>query len=69
MKRICALYTLTGNPRQTNREAMNIDIRSKELPAAVVNGGALAVSEQSGGGPRGMPPGSIFLYVFENTTN
>ncbi len=63
------LHTLTGNPRQTNRDAMNIDIQSKELPATVVNSGSLAVNEQSGGGKNGMPPGSIYLYVFENTTN
>jgi len=27
------------------------------------------VSEQSGGGPRGVSPASVFLYVFENAAN
>ena len=44
---------------------MNIDIQSQEVPAGAVGDGAFSINQQSGGGPRGMPPGSIYLYVFE----
>jgi hypothetical protein len=46
---------------------MNIEIRSQDVPAGALGDGTLAVNEQSGGGPHGMPPGSIYLYVFEAT--
>ncbi len=61
-----SLHTLTGDPRWTNLKEMKVDILSKDLPPTVVNGGTLMINEQSGGGPNGMPPGSIFAYVFEN---
>jgi hypothetical protein len=32
-----------------------------------MDGGTFVVNERSGGGARGMPPGSIYLYVFEAT--
>jgi hypothetical protein len=60
------LHKLAGDPRASNREKMTIEIQSQDVPAAALKDGALAVNEQSGGGPRGMPPGSIFLYVFED---
>ncbi|MCX7045382.1 MAG: hypothetical protein NTX50_07870, partial [Candidatus Sumerlaeota bacterium] len=59
------LHTLAGDPRKTNRDAMNINIQSKDIPASAVNGGILAINEQSGGGKGGIPPGSIFLYVID----
>jgi hypothetical protein len=59
------LHKLTGDPRLTNREKMNIDIQSEEIPAAAVTGGVFTVTEKTGGAKGGMPPGSIFLYVFE----
>jgi len=64
-----SVHTLTGNPRWTNIEEMKVDIQSKDLPATVVSGGTMIVNEQSGGSLHGMPPGSIFAYVFENTRN
>jgi hypothetical protein len=48
---------------------MNIEIHNQEVPAAALGDGTFSVNEQSGGGSHGMPPGSIFLYVFENTIN
>ncbi len=59
------LHKLTGDPRLTNREKMNIDIQTQEVPAAALEKGALAVNERTGGSKDGMPPGSIYLYVFE----
>ena len=60
------LHTLAGDPRLGNREKMNIEIRSREVPAAALAGGTFSVDDP-GGGRRGMPPGSIYLYVFEAT--
>jgi hypothetical protein len=59
------LYTMTGDPRLTNREQLNIRIRSQEIPADTIRSGSLAVNERTGGGPRGIPPGSIYLYVLQ----
>jgi hypothetical protein len=55
------LHTLTGDPRASNREALNIEIRSQDVPPAALQNGALTVNPQTGG----LPPGSIYLYVFE----
>lgn len=59
------LHKLAGDPRLGNREKMNIDIQSQEVPAGAVRDGTFSVNQRSGGGPHGMPPGSIYLYVFE----
>jgi hypothetical protein len=61
------LHKLAGDPRLSNREKMNVEIRSQDVLAGALGDGTLAVNEQSGGGPGGMPPGSIYLYVFEAT--
>jgi hypothetical protein len=60
------LHKLAGDPRASNREKATIEIQSQDVPPAALGGGALTVNEASGGGPHGMPPGSIFLYVFED---
>ncbi len=61
------LHTLTGDPRQTNRDALNVTLQSRDLPVSAPRNGTLAIDEQSGGTRGGMPPGSIFAYVFEDT--
>ena len=61
------LHKLAGDPRLGNRERMNIEIQSQEVPASELGEGKFAVNERSGGGPGGVPPGSIYLYVFEAT--
>jgi hypothetical protein len=60
-----ALHTLAGDPRSSNIDKRTLELQSKELPASVLKGGALVVNSQSGGGDHGMPPGCIYLYVFE----
>ena len=62
-----ALHKLTGDPRQSNQDAMNITLQSQDVPADALAGGTFKVDGRTGGGPGGMPPGSIFLYVFEDT--
>jgi hypothetical protein len=44
---------------------MTIDLQTQEVPAAALEKGTFAVNERTGGGKGGMPPGSIYLYVFE----
>lgn len=60
-----ALHTLTGDPRHSNRERLTIVPQSKELPADTVIGGMFTVDARTGGSSNGLPPGSIFLYVFD----
>ena len=60
-----ALHTLAGDPRSSNIDKRTLELQSKELPASVLKGGTLVVNSQSGGAEHGMPPGCIYLYVFE----
>ena len=59
------LHKLSDDPRQTNRDKMNVEIESLEIPAPLLKEGNLAVNERSGGSKEGMPAGSIFFYVLE----
>jgi len=59
------LHRLTGDPRANNATDMKIAIQSLDLPARALTEGAFRVDQRTGGGPGGLPPGSIFLYVFE----
>lgn len=62
------LHKLTGNPRESNREKMNIAIQTQNVPVTTMKDGSFAVNEAAGGDKNGMPPGSIYLYVFEGTS-
>ncbi|MBI5835287.1 MAG: putative Ig domain-containing protein [Armatimonadetes bacterium] len=52
------LHTLTGNPRLTNRDKLNIAPATREVPPGELSGGVLKLV---------MPPGSIYAYVFDRT--
>jgi hypothetical protein len=60
------LHKLDGDPRASNREKMTIDVQSRDVLASALAEGAFSINEPTGGGARGMPPGSIFLYIFES---
>lgn len=62
-----SLHKLTGDPRQSNREQLVIAPQSQDLPPTTVAGGTFTVNAQAGAAAAGLPPGSIFLYVFEGT--
>jgi hypothetical protein len=61
-------HKLTGTPRDGNRESMNLEIQSAEIPdtALAAADGTLRVDAASGATPEGLPAGSIFLYVFKD---
>ncbi len=59
------LHKLAGDPRSNNREKMNVSIQSQPVPASALKAGVFAVNAETGGLAGGMPPGSIYLYVFE----
>ena len=61
------LHKLAGDPRESNREKLAIRLESAEIPAAALRDGALVLDERTGAAKGGMPPGSIYLYVFEET--
>jgi len=61
------LYKMTGDPRLTNREKLNIRIRSQDIPADALRRGIFTINDQTGGSSGGLPPGSIYLYVFQET--
>lgn len=60
-----SVHKLTGDPRLTNREALNVQIQSQELDAALFVDGKLVINDKSGASAGGITPGSIFCYVFE----
>ncbi len=62
------MYTLTGNPRLTNRDKQNISIQTLVIPATTLDKGIFAIDAKTGGKETGMPAGSIYLYVFEDTS-
>ena len=59
------VHKLTGDPRASNREKLTIQPQSEEIPAAALADGMLVINARTGGGSKGLPAGSIFLYVFE----
>jgi len=62
-----SLHKLAGDPRRTNREKMNIQVESQSIPPARLNAEnkTFLLDESTGGGKSGLPPGAIYLYVFE----
>ncbi len=61
------LHKLSGDPRASNREQLTITPESIEIAPGTLRDGTFAVDARSGGSENGLPPGSIFLYVFEGT--
>lgn len=59
------LYRLTGKPEASLLRGDFAGIDSMHLPASVLANGKLTVNADTGADPRGMPPASLFLYVFE----
>lgn len=57
------LHTLTGDPRANNLDSEVIRPASRELPASVA--AREFVLDESRGAPGGLPPGSVFLYIFD----
>lgn len=64
-------YALTApdgspaDPRTSNIDAENIAITALTLDPAVCDGGVLRIDSETGGVSGGMPPGTVYLYVFE----
>ncbi len=58
------LYRLAGDPRTDDRFAENIKVAPVEIPASSVRR-EFVVNAATGGDARGLPPASIFIYVFE----
>lgn len=64
-------YALTApdgspaDPRVNNLEAEEIVISAVKLDPALCTGGELEIGPQTGGVAGGMPPGTVYLYVFE----
>ncbi len=55
-----------ADPRENNRETMNVEIVTESLDAAAFTN-PFVIDETTGGVAGGMPPGTVYLYVFELT--
>jgi hypothetical protein len=60
------LQKLVGNPRDTNMTEEKIKLVEQTIPASAVRDGLLEINETTGGGKKGIPPGTAFTYVFED---
>jgi hypothetical protein len=56
------LHTLTGDPRANNLDSEQVRPARRDLPATVV--ARDFVLDESRGAPGGLPPASVFMYVF-----
>ena len=52
------------DPRANNFAQDNVVIASKEIPTSALRSN-FPINATTGGGPGGLPPGAIYLYVFE----
>lgn len=60
------LYKLAGDPRIEDRYRENIKVEEVAISNARFDG-SLTINETTGGDARGLPPSSVFMYVFEGT--
>lgn len=60
------LHRLVGDPRVDDRFKEHARIETVDLGTG--RGGQLIVNEQTGGDRRGLPPASVFCYVFEGVS-
>lgn len=54
----------SADPSENNRQADNVVIYSSEIPVAAYKTD-FAINQETGGTRDGMPPGTVYLYVFE----
>jgi hypothetical protein len=64
LHRIARLDGSPTEPRDNNLEARNLTILSEALPTSVFDP-TFTVNDKTGALPEGLPPGGIYLYVFE----
>lgn len=58
------LYKMTGNPEDNNLKADNVKIK-KEIINVTSDISHFKINKSTGADKRGLPPSSLFLYVFE----
>lgn len=61
------LHRMTGNPRTNNMDGAYINIEQQSIATNLFSQN-FVVDSARGADERGIPPGSIFCYVFEGTT-
>lgn len=61
-----SMMKLVGDPRDNNREERKVKLVEQSVPASALHGGLFQINETTGGGKGGIPPGTAFVYVFED---
>ncbi|MFW6286316.1 MAG: hypothetical protein ACOC29_00080 [Candidatus Sumerlaeota bacterium] len=61
------LYRMTGDLTDNNIHEKNVSIESVAIGENMNNMEYLTIDQNSGADDRGLPPGEIYLYVFEGT--
>lgn len=62
------LHALTGDYRAHNFGPQQVAVSTQELETHVIAGGRLVLGAQSAFAPRGLPPASTFLLVFDGVS-
>ncbi|MCC7490873.1 MAG: putative Ig domain-containing protein [Fimbriimonadaceae bacterium] len=64
--RSVVLHQLAANPRANNLQREDVTLRSQAVPPSALGAdGSLRLGPASGAPAGGLPPGAIYLYVFE----
>lgn len=59
------LYKLSGDPRLTNRQQMNVPVVTQDIPTTYFSKN-FTVDHYTGGTTNGLPVGAVYLYVFDD---
>jgi len=54
-----------ADPAENNRDSVKIAIVDQDVPVTSIVSQTLAINAQTGGTAQGLPPGTVYLYVFE----
>jgi hypothetical protein len=54
-----------ADPSENNIDSEKIAIIDQDVPVGAMSGQTLSINAQTGGSAAGMPPGTVYLYVFE----
>ncbi len=61
------MQTLEGNPRDNNMKKSSMKVVKKDITSSEIKNGIFNVNAATGGSIDGIPPGTMFIYVFEGT--
>ncbi len=62
------LHKLAGDPRESNCQKLALAPQSEEASPETLSNGVFVINARTGAAEGGLPPGSILVYVFNETS-